>query len=85
MCIALRLLGFRKTMDFKYSPESCITRSTNYIEPSPLHYSVFTTGRYFAPYKRRNVNTNPATNSLIYNGILTARYASAMVAQSLRK
>lgn len=30
-----------------------------------------------------NVNTNKATNSLIYNGVLLKRYVCAMVAQSL--
>jgi hypothetical protein len=51
-------------------------------EPSFLCTSVFGfwTGRSSVCYQRRNINTNPATNSLIYNRILPEIYAYAMVA-----
>ena len=43
--------------------------------------SVHSIGRFSAHYQRRKVNTNPATNALIYNGDLLARYADAIVAE----
>lgn len=55
-------------------------QASAYIEPSPLRYSVF--GMYSSYHQRRNENTNPATNYLIYNGVLPVRYADAVVAQS---
>lgn len=51
--------------------------------PSSLHTSVFVTERYFSHYQKRNVNTSPATNLLIYNAVLPARSARAKVSQSL--
>ena len=49
-------------------------------EPSPLHASIFGTGRYSARYHMRNINTKPATNLLIYNSVLPARYSGVIVA-----
>lgn len=37
----------------------------------------------FVCYKKRNKNTNPATNILIYSGIQPARYASARMEGNL--
>lgn len=37
---------------------------------------------YSAHYQRRNVTSKPATNPLIYSGVLPARYGSTIVAQS---
>ena len=42
-------------------------------------------GRYSSGYRKRNVDTNPATNASVYNGVLPARYTSVMVAQSLSR
>lgn len=52
---------------------------------SPLHHSIIGTGRYFASYQKKNINTIPVTDSLVYNGVLPARHARAIVAQSLRE
>lgn len=54
-----------------------------YIETSPEWTNVFGSERYSAHYQMRNVNTNPATNSLIYNCVLLVRYARAMLARTL--
>ena len=48
----------------------CIT------EASPFQAVVPATRKYSACYQRRNTNTNPAINSLTYNGMLLARDAS---------
>ena len=53
------------------------------IETSALPSIIFATERYFAGYQKRKVNTNPATNPLIYNDVQPASYACAMLAQSL--
>ena len=51
--------------------------------PFFLLTNICSAGRYSAYYQRRKVNANPATNPLIYNSDLLARYTSARVAQSL--
>ena len=59
--------------------------SSVYTEPSPLsplHSKVFGAESYSAHDQRRNVNNNPATNPVMYSGVLPARYARAMVTQS---
>lgn len=43
---------------------------------------VFGTGRYSACYQDRNIYSNPTTNALIYNTVLPANYARAVVAQA---
>jgi hypothetical protein len=50
------------------------------IEPSLL-VSIFGTERYSAYDQRNNKNNNPATNLLIYNGVLPVRYAKSTVAR----
>ena len=44
-------------------PNSCLHNPLK----SPPSSRIFATERYFAGYQKRNVNTNPATNYLIYN------------------
>lgn len=53
------------------------------IESSNLCNSVFRTGRYSADYQKRSINTNTATEDLIFNRVLPDRCALAMVSQSL--
>jgi hypothetical protein len=43
-----------------------------------LHASIIAIGRNTTGYQRKYVKTNPATNTLIYNGILPERYADAI-------
>lgn len=57
-------------------------RAIAYIELSLLHYSILGTGRYFAHYQWRNINVKPATNPLIFNGVLPVRHTTAIVAQT---
>jgi hypothetical protein len=45
--------------------------------------SVLGTGRYSACYQRRNINNKPAKTLPTYNGVLPARQATAITAQSL--
>ena len=58
-------------------------RAGVYIEISPLSSSVFGMGRYSAGCLKKNMNTNLATKVLIYNAVLPAKYARAIVVQSL--
>lgn len=44
---------------------------------------MFGTIGYSAHYPRRNVNPKSVTTRLIYNGVLNARYARAMVGTNL--
>lgn len=53
------------------------------IESSNLCNSVVGTGRYSADYQKGSINTNTATENLIFNGVLPDRCALAMVSQSL--
>ena len=48
---------------------------------TPTFY--FGAGGYPVHYQKRNINSNPATKSSVYNGVLPTRSDSAMVAQSL--
>jgi hypothetical protein len=45
--------------------------------------NVFGTKKYSAHYQKRNVKTNPTTNTWIYNGVLSSRYAPSKEAQNL--
>lgn len=36
-------------------------------------------GRYFACYQKRNVNSHPNINTLIYGGVMPVRYDRSMV------
>lgn len=53
-----------------------------HIKPSPLCSSVFGIRRYSTSNQKRNVNIKNSHNLFIHNGILSARYTMAMVAQS---
>lgn len=50
---------------------------------SMLQESLFGTGKYSAHYKKRCVNNKTAMNPVIYDDVLTPKYANAMVVQSL--
>ena len=54
-----------------------------YIEPSTLCASIVGIGRYSVGYHKRNGNTKQTTDLFIYSGVLPAKYAKAMVTQSL--
>lgn len=56
--------------------EKCLYRAFS------LHSRISGTGRNSARYQKGNMNTSAAENSLIYNAVLSARYAIAMVAQN---
>jgi hypothetical protein len=43
--------------------------------------SVYGIGKYSAHYQKRNLNINLATNPLIFNDVLSVRYAGTRVAQ----
>lgn len=49
--------------------------------PFTLHSSIFGIGTCSVCYQKRNVNIKPIANPLIYNGILPAKYARAMVSE----
>jgi hypothetical protein len=55
------------------------------LELSSLWTDDHGTGKHSACYQRRNVNVNPATNPLIYNGGLPESYAGTIMAQNLWK
>lgn len=48
-----------------------------------LYASIFGKERYSTLYQKRNINTKAATKPLIYDGVMSARYARAMVTQNL--
>lgn len=54
-----------------------------YLEPLPQQTTVHGRWRYSSCYQRRDVNTNPATNPIIYISDLSAKYVGASAAQSL--
>ena len=53
-----------------------------YLGPLALLTSVHWAERYFVPYQKKRVTTNPATNPSICKGDLTVRCTSVVVAQS---
>lgn len=53
------------------------------MEPLPLHASFFGTEKYSEYYQWRNTNTKQATTTLIHNGVMLAKHASAIVAEKL--
>lgn len=44
-----------------------ISLADEYIEPSPLHSSVFEVRRYSISYRKRNMDTSPTTKPITYN------------------
>lgn len=48
------------------------------LEPPPLWTNIYGTGRYYASYQRRKVNTHSTTKPLIYNNVLPARCTSVI-------
>lgn len=46
-----------------------------------LYANIFGTGSYYAYYQRENINTNTVTDSLIFTGVLSVKYAHSVVAQ----
>lgn len=53
------------------------------IEPSTLCAGVFGTGRCPALCQKRNINTKPATDLLLYSGLLPESDAGKVVAENL--
>lgn len=47
----------------------------------PLCSSDFGTGRYSVCYQKSSINTKPATDLVIYNGVLLLRYHRVMMAK----
>lgn len=71
LLVVLHQLIDCKALLLKTTPTQLIEHRP--MEPSPLQTSsVHGTGRYSAHCPRRNVKTNPATNSSINNGDLSA-------------
>ena len=62
-----------------------ILLSTNWQQDLHILFWHLWYRRCSAQYQSRNANTNPATNTLISNAALPARYVSKMVAQHLWK
>lgn len=52
-------------------------------QSSPLCTSVFGIGRCSECYQRRNANTKSVIKPLIYSDVLPAKFAGAVVAQSV--
>ena len=51
------------------------------LDPTYIRTRVHGTGQYFVCYPKRKVNTNLATNSLIYKSGIPESYTSVVVVQ----